>query len=262
MKKYNLSSVLQKGELAFGILPKTVHTVPHLLLSISGLVTGTFECGFPILHGELISTRDHTELISTGDHGVPELQKSFSMDRTGGTGSDRCKEKNPCRQNSVPKGENANIFAKISKGIMDRGYNGDTQQCRVTVKELRQAYQKTKDANGHSGSDPHTCHFYDELHAILGSVSTTTPPVSMDTCKGGVSHNRDEDFVEEEFEDSAQQASRESLLPGSQELFITLEPIPSQGGLPDHEAGEGTSAANVSTLPLSSSSHRLAQIRR
>ncbi|XP_074801800.1 diphthamide biosynthesis protein 3 isoform X1 [Natator depressus] len=78
----------------------------------------------------------------------------------------------------------------------------------------------------------------------------------------------DEDFVdeedeeEEEVEDSAQQASGESLLPSSQELFITLEPICSQGGLPDHETGEDTSAANVSTLPLSSPSQRLAQIRR
>ncbi|EMP25612.1 hypothetical protein UY3_17302 [Chelonia mydas] len=147
------------------------------------------------------------------------------------------------------KRRNASIFAKISKGTMNRGYNRDTQQCRMKVKELRQAYQKTKDANGRSRSEPPTCCFYDELHAILGGVPTTTPPLSMDTCKGGVSRNRDEDFVdeedEEEVEDSAQQESRESLLPGSQELFITLEPIPSQpfqGRLPDHEAEEGTSA--------------------
>ncbi|EMP30509.1 Zinc finger and SCAN domain-containing protein 29 [Chelonia mydas] len=146
------------------------------------------------------------------------------------------------------KRRNANIFAKISKGMKDRGHNRDTQQCHVKIKELRQAYQKTKDANSHSGPEPQTCRFYDELHAILGSTPTTTPQLPMDTCKGGVSHNRDEDFVDEEdeeqVEDSAQQASGESLLPGSQELFITLEPIPSQpsqGGLPDHEAGEGTS---------------------
>ncbi|XP_053897837.1 myb/SANT-like DNA-binding domain-containing protein 7 [Malaclemys terrapin pileata] len=160
----------------------------------------------------------------------------------------------------------ATIFAKISKGMMDRGYNRDTQQCRVKVKELSQAYQKIKDANGHSGSEPHTCWFYDELHAILRVAPTTTPPLSMDTCKGGVSCNRGEEFEdEEEVEDSAQQASRESLLPGSQELFITLEPIPSQpsqGGLPDREAREGTSDANVSMLPLSSPSQRLMQIRR
>ncbi|EMP30772.1 hypothetical protein UY3_12085 [Chelonia mydas] len=93
--------------------------------------------------------------------------------------------------------------------MMDRSYNRDTQQCSVKVKELRQAYQKTKDANGHSRSEPHTCRFYDELRAILGSVPTTTSPLSVDTCKGGVSRNRDKDFVdedeeeEEEVEDSA-----------------------------------------------------------
>ncbi|XP_074980865.1 zinc finger and SCAN domain-containing protein 32-like [Caretta caretta] len=162
------------------------------------------------------------------------------------------------------KRRNADIVAKISKGMMDKGYNRDTQQCRMKVKELRQAYQKTKDANGGSAPEPHTCRFYDELHAILRSTPTTTP-LLVDTCKGGVSLNRDEDFVndeEEEVEDSTQQASGESLLPCSQKRFSTLEPIPSQGGLPDHEAGEGTSVANVSTLFLSSPSQRLAQIRR
>ncbi|CAM5092110.1 unnamed protein product [Eretmochelys imbricata] len=122
------------------------------------------------------------------------------------------------------KRRNANIFAKISKGMIDRGYNRDTQQCRVKVKELRQTYQNTKDANGRSGSEPQTCCFFDELNAILGGGPTTTPSLSVDTCKRGVSRNRDEDFVdeedddEEEVKDSAQQASGESLLPDSQEL--------------------------------------------
>ncbi|EMP33641.1 hypothetical protein UY3_09172 [Chelonia mydas] len=116
----------------------------------------------------------------------------------------------------------------------------------MKVKELRQAYQKTKEANGRSGSEPHTCHFYDQLHGILGGDPTTIPPLSMDTCKGGVSRNREEDFVDEEEEEeeleNAQQASGESVLPSSQDLFITLEPIPSQGEIPDPEAGEGSSA--------------------
>ncbi|EMP33707.1 Putative protein C11orf61 like protein [Chelonia mydas] len=124
------------------------------------------------------------------------------------------------------KRENANIFAKISKGMMDTGYNRDTQQCLVKVKELRQAYQKIKDANGCSRSEPHTCCFYDERPYHY-------PTTVRGHLQGGVSRNRDEDFVdeeeeeEEEVEDSAQQTSREFLLPGSQELFITLEPIPS-----------------------------------
>ncbi|EMP38758.1 hypothetical protein UY3_04077 [Chelonia mydas] len=141
------------------------------------------------------------------------------------------------------KRRNANIYTKIAQGMMDRGYNRDTQQCRMKVKELRQAYQKTKEANGHSGSEPHTCCFYDQLHGILGWDPTSTPPLSVDTCKGGVSRNTEEDFVdEEEEEDNAQQTSGESVLPNSQDLFITLEPIPTQGGSPNPEAGEGSSA--------------------
>ncbi|KAM7169754.1 myb/SANT-like DNA-binding domain-containing protein 2 [Macrochelys suwanniensis] len=158
------------------------------------------------------------------------------------------------------KRRNASIYAKIAKGMVEKSYNRDTQTCRVKVKELRQAYQKTKEANDRSGSEPHTCRFYDQLHGILGGDPTTTPPLSVDTCEGGVSHNREEDFVEEE--EDAQQASGESILPSSQDLFITLEPISSQGRFPDPEAGEGTSGANVSTLPLSSPSQRLLQIRR
>ncbi|EMP32894.1 hypothetical protein UY3_09978 [Chelonia mydas] len=115
------------------------------------------------------------------------------------------------------KRRNANIYAKIAQGMMMRGYNRDTQHCHVKVKEL----------------------------SILGGNPTTTPPLSVDTCKGGVSHNREEDFVDEEEDDeeeeNAQQGSGESVLPGSQDLFITLEPIPFQGGIPDPEAGEGSS---------------------
>ncbi|XP_073217775.1 myb/SANT-like DNA-binding domain-containing protein 7 [Lepidochelys kempii] len=158
------------------------------------------------------------------------------------------------------KRRNAKIFEKISKGMNYRGYHRDPQQCRVKLKELRQAYQKTQEANNHLGSEHQICHLYDELHAVLGGAPTTTPHLYVDSCKG-VSRNRDEDFGDEE-DDSAHQASRETVLPDSQELFIILEPMPSQTELPDLEGGEGTSAANVSTLRLASPSQRLAQIRR
>ncbi|XP_074978354.1 uncharacterized protein LOC142069803 [Caretta caretta] len=79
--------------------------------------------------------------------------------------------------------------------------------------------------------------------------------------------DEEDDIEEEEVEDSAQQASGETVFPESQELFLTLdlEPIPSeptQGRLPDLPGREGTSAANVSTLTLSSPSQRLEKIRR
>ncbi|KAM7177195.1 zinc finger and SCAN domain-containing protein 29-like [Macrochelys suwanniensis] len=158
---------------------------------------------------------------------------------------------------------NADIYAKIAQGIMKRGYTGDAQQCHMKIKELRQAYQKTKEINGHSWSEPQTCRFYDQLHAIQGGDPTSTPTLSVDT-KMAASGNTDEDFVdEEEEEENAQQASRESVLPGSQDLFLTLEPIPSQSLLfLDPDGGEGNSAANVSMLTASTPSLRLSQIRR
>ncbi|EMP34807.1 Zinc finger and SCAN domain-containing protein 29 [Chelonia mydas] len=66
---------------------------------------------------------------------------------------------------------NAKTFVKISQGMKDRGHNRDPKQCRVKLKELRQAYQKTREANGRSGSEPQICRFYDELRAILAAPS-------------------------------------------------------------------------------------------
>ncbi|XP_074794819.1 myb/SANT-like DNA-binding domain-containing protein 7 [Natator depressus] len=146
------------------------------------------------------------------------------------------------------KRRNAKIFEKISKGMKDRGDHRDLQQCRVKLKELRQAYQKIQEANARSGSEPQICRFCDELRAIQGGAPTTAPPLYVDSCKGGVSCNGDEDLGDEE-DDNAHQAGGETVLPVSQELFITLDPISSQPGLPDLKGGEGSSAANVSTLP-------------
>ncbi|EMP40642.1 hypothetical protein UY3_02117 [Chelonia mydas] len=132
--------------------------------------------------------------------------------------------------------------------MKDRSCNRDLQQCCVKLKELRQAYQKTREANGHSGSEPQTCHFYDELHAILGGAPITTPALCVDSMNG-LSRNRDADFGDEEDDEEEeveeQQASLETVFPDSQELFLTLDLVPSQlteGGLPDLEGGEVTSS--------------------
>ncbi|XP_048704588.1 uncharacterized protein LOC125636074 [Caretta caretta] len=138
---------------------------------------------------------------------------------------------------------NAKTFVKISQGMKYRGHNRDPKQCRVKLKELRQAYQKTREANSHSGSEPKICRFYDELHAISGSSATTTPAVLFDSFSGD-GGNTEAGFGDEE--DSSQQASRETIFPNSQELFLNLhlEPVPpepTQGCLPDPRGREGTS---------------------
>ncbi|XP_065422256.1 uncharacterized protein LOC135975376 [Chrysemys picta bellii] len=163
------------------------------------------------------------------------------------------------------KRRNAKTFEKISKGMMERGHNRDSDQCHVKVKELRQAYQKTKEANGHSGSEPRTCRFYAELHAILGGAATTTPPVTVDSGSGIVSSATPEDSAdgeeEEEEEDELAESTQHSVLPNSQDLFLSLTEVPSQASIQDHDPMEGTAAAaNFSRLPPPS--RRLSQIRR
>ncbi|XP_048720104.2 uncharacterized protein LOC125642566 isoform X1 [Caretta caretta] len=168
---------------------------------------------------------------------------------------------------------NAKTFVKLSQGMKDRGHNRDRKQCHVKLKELRQAYQKTREANSGSGSEPQTCRFYDELHAILGGSATTTPAVLFDSFNrdGGNTEagfgDEEEDDDDEEVVDSSQQASRETGFPNSQELFLTLDlepvpPEPTQGCLLDSPGGEGTSAACVSRITESSPSQRLVKIRR
>nr|XP_048714514.1 uncharacterized protein LOC125640238 [Caretta caretta] len=166
---------------------------------------------------------------------------------------------------------NAKIFVKISQGMKDRGHNRDQKQCRMKLKELRQAYQKTREANGRSGSEPQTCRFYDELHAILGGSATSAPAVFFDSFNGDGGNTEagfgDEEDDDDEVVDRSQQASGETSFPDSQELFLTLDlepvpPEPTQGCLPDPPGGEGTSAACVSRITGSSPSQRLVKIRR
>ncbi|EMP37535.1 hypothetical protein UY3_05249 [Chelonia mydas] len=123
--------------------------------------------------------------------------------------------------------------------MRDRSYSSDATQCHVKLKELRQAYQKTKESNGRSGTEPQTCRFYVELHAILGGATTTTPSLSVDSDDGVLSAMA-EDFAdrEDEEEDELEDSTQHTVLPDGQDLFITLTEIPSQ----PNQAGEGTSA--------------------
>ncbi|KAM9173149.1 uncharacterized protein ACDP82_000300 [Pangshura tecta] len=166
------------------------------------------------------------------------------------------------------KRRNGKVFENISKAMMEKGHSRDSVQCRVKVKELRQAYQKTKEANGRSGAGPKTCRFYAELYAILGGCATSTPPLSVDSEVGVVISAKAEDYADgedddEEEEDELAESTQHSISPNSQELFLTQMELlsqPSQATIPDNEAMEGTSAAHFSSLPTPS--QRLAKIRR
>ncbi|XP_065452655.1 uncharacterized protein LOC135983679 [Chrysemys picta bellii] len=171
------------------------------------------------------------------------------------------------------KRQNAKIYEKISKDMSERGYSRDATQCRVKIKELRQGYQKTKEANGRSGSHPQTSCFYEALHSILGVAATTTPPLTVDSEDGILSTAGSSDMLadgedeEGDEEDEAVDSAYNADFPDSQDLFITLTEIPYQPSPavnPDTESGEGsaTTSATVSQPSLASHSQRLVQIRR
>ncbi|XP_048693207.2 uncharacterized protein LOC125631074 [Caretta caretta] len=155
---------------------------------------------------------------------------------------------------------NADIYAKIAQRPGDKGCTRDTQQCHVKIKALRQVYQKTREENSRSGSEPQTWHFYEQLHVILGGDPASTPILSLDTSQGpqvAMGNNEGDIVDEEEEEENAQQASGGSILPDSQDLFLTLEPIPSQDLLL-----RGRDAATLSVGAFSTPAQRLSQIRR
>ncbi|XP_065407329.1 myb/SANT-like DNA-binding domain-containing protein 2 [Chrysemys picta bellii] len=156
------------------------------------------------------------------------------------------------------KRRNAEIYEKISKAMTERGYSRDATQCRVKIKELRQAYQKTKESNGRSGSQPQTCRFYEALHSILGAAATTTPPLTVDSEDGILSTAASSEMLadredeEGEEEEEAVNSAYNADFPDSQDLFITLTEIPYQpspGINPDPESGEGSVAAILPCHP-------------
>ncbi|EMP42149.1 Zinc finger and SCAN domain-containing protein 20 [Chelonia mydas] len=55
---------------------------------------------------------------------------------------------------------NYDTFRQISRDMMERGHDQDTLQCRIKVKELRNAYRKAHEANSRSDAAPATCRFY------------------------------------------------------------------------------------------------------
>ncbi|XP_039358232.1 zinc finger protein with KRAB and SCAN domains 2-like isoform X1 [Mauremys reevesii] len=157
---------------------------------------------------------------------------------------------------------NAEVYEKISQGMVEKGYQRDLLQCRVKAKELRLAYQKAREANGHSGAALQTCPFYKELHAILCNDPTPKKESSEESESQGSGEL--ELLDEEEEETNGRQASGGSVVPGRQELFVTPEQSSQlqHCSMADRDAGEGTSARSAAWGSPSTPSAGLFQIRR
>ncbi|XP_073216654.1 uncharacterized protein [Lepidochelys kempii] len=115
---------------------------------------------------------------------------------------------------------NYDTFGQISKDMMERGHDRYALQCRVKVKELRNAYRKAREANSHSGAALATCHFYKELDVILGGDPTSTLSNTMDTSEPS-STRQEEQSGSKGAE--VEEDPPESLDACSQELFSSQE---------------------------------------
>ncbi|EMP34447.1 hypothetical protein UY3_08399 [Chelonia mydas] len=94
----------------------------------------------------------------------------------------------------------------------EKGYTRNTQQCHVKRKELRQVYQKAREANSCSGAESYTCRFYNELPAILRDDPTSTPTSNTDISQVCESReNKEDDMVDEKEEENGRQASGGSI---------------------------------------------------
>ncbi|EMP35935.1 Zinc finger and SCAN domain-containing protein 29 [Chelonia mydas] len=140
---------------------------------------------------------------------------------------------------------NFDTYGQISQSLCKKSYDQDTVQCRVKIKELRQPYQKEREANHRSGAAPKTCWFYKELDAILGGDPTSTAKspvdISVDVEAEERGPNPEDEVIDEEVELDDNVELPVGLLSGagSQELFNTPEVYQSQQLFSgEQEAGE------------------------
>ncbi|EMP42609.1 hypothetical protein UY3_00074 [Chelonia mydas] len=112
--------------------------------------------------------------------------------------------------------------------MIERGHDWDTLQYRVKVKELRNAYHKTREANRCSSAAPMSCRFYKKLDVILSGDPTSTVKAPVDTTLAHmpvkIGPSQEEEILDKEEEgDPEAEDDSEARDACSQELFSTPE---------------------------------------
>ncbi|EMP40547.1 hypothetical protein UY3_02216 [Chelonia mydas] len=89
------------------------------------------------------------------------LQQTHSCtEYTGAVGSAGSVGKGGCAVAASLQGRNFDAHEQIVSGLEEKGHERDTQQCHAKINELRQVYQKAREASHRSGVMPKTCCFY------------------------------------------------------------------------------------------------------
>ncbi|EMP42396.1 hypothetical protein UY3_00333 [Chelonia mydas] len=114
--------------------------------------------------------------------------------------------------------------------MTERGHDWDTLQCRVKVKELRNAYHKVWEADHCSCAAPTSCRFYKELDVILGGDPTSTAKALVDTSVARVpaesGQSQEKEILDEDVDGKGDPEAEDDLEVRdacSQEFFSTSE---------------------------------------
>lgn len=68
------------------------------------------------------------------------------------------------------------VWPSILKKVNQQGSPKTKQQCRIKIRNLKADYKRCKDKNKESGSNHHSCPFYEEFDAILGTRNVISMP--------------------------------------------------------------------------------------
>ncbi|EMP36368.1 Zinc finger and SCAN domain-containing protein 20, partial [Chelonia mydas] len=121
---------------------------------------------------------------------------------------------------------NFDTYRQISRCMIQRGQEWDILQCRVKVKELRNAYYKSQEANHCSGAAPTSCRYYEELDTILRGDPSSTAKAPVDILLARMPVESGPSQEEEILDEEGEWDPEDDLEPKdacSQELFSTLE---------------------------------------
>ncbi|EMP40772.1 hypothetical protein UY3_01898 [Chelonia mydas] len=116
--------------------------------------------------------------------------------------------------------------------MTERGHDRNTLQCRVKVKELRNAYHEVLEANRRYSAASTSCQFYKELDTILSGDPTSTAKSTVDISVARMpvesGPSQEEEILDEDVEgerDPEAEDNSEVRDACSQELFSTLEEV-------------------------------------
>ncbi|XP_062616465.1 uncharacterized protein LOC134278161 [Saccostrea cucullata] len=80
-----------------------------------------------------------------------------------------------------PKVNNGSIYKSVSDELMNKGFEGTHEQCKVRIHTFKRMYRETKTKLKQSGKGRRTCNYFNELDSILGNRPASSPVKVIET---------------------------------------------------------------------------------